>query len=700
MFLNKDDHKVSIIGSLLLLGLTLTTGLTVYNAMRQQIETVLGRGLTGSLEGKALLFETRILKGIEDTRALALRPFIIQFMEELNNDINNKDASNNLTRNVHSLTQIGFSAAVVYDSKNNILSQVGTFTSKENPTIQLNTEGDSNLIWDNVIILKTSVDVFNHGNKIGKIITETKLPNLTRSFMDIHSTGKSVEFLICAKMPENRMVVSCLISNPSTVRFTHLDVNTDVQRISSKGLALIGKSGVASTHDYRDIPVIEAYTSLPTLGILMTLKLDRDELFMPINDKLKDSTLYLVALIIAEILLLNWFINKLRKSEKEAHNAKVKAEEYSIELTSKEMELRKRLNEITCLYEIRREMELEMSISEVCHKIFKHLIPALQFPNTSFAEILISDKRYTSQDYSKKANAELELAKKTEIIKSLRPKERKSIFNIFIQSNIYIDNTNQGYLRVYYANDVPESFVEEQKLIDAIASDLEGWIELRQLEESLISISEEQIHKIGQELHDNIGQQIAAIAYQASALEFQVHEKDTPHKKISELAASIASQTQNLVANIKQLSKVLLPFELETSGLTSALQTLAAKISATYNINCKFINHIENEKIENVIALNLYRVAQEAINNALFHGKARNITVSLTINELDEKFIHLTISDDGTGFSDSTEHFFSGMGIKIMHYRAKQLNGKLTILKRNEGGVEVNFLVPIYQGDK
>ena len=261
MFLNKDDHKISIIGSLLLLGLTLTTGLTVYNAMRQQIETVLGRGLTGSLEGKALLFETRILKGIEDTRALALRPFIIQFMEELNNDINNKDASNNLTRNVHSLTQIGFSAAVVYDSKNNILSQVGTFTSKENPTIQLNTEGDSNLIWDNVIILKTSVDVFNHGNKIGKIITETKLPNLTRSFMDIHSTGKSVEFLICAKMPENRMVVSCLISNPSTVRFTHLDVNTDVQRISSKGLALIGKSGVASTHDYRDIPVIEAYTS-------------------------------------------------------------------------------------------------------------------------------------------------------------------------------------------------------------------------------------------------------------------------------------------------------------------------------------------------------------------------------------------------------------------------------------------------------
>lgn len=67
MFLTKDDRKISIIGALLLLGLTLTTGITVYNAMRQQIETVLGRGLTGALDGKALLFETRIEKGIEDT---------------------------------------------------------------------------------------------------------------------------------------------------------------------------------------------------------------------------------------------------------------------------------------------------------------------------------------------------------------------------------------------------------------------------------------------------------------------------------------------------------------------------------------------------------------------------------------------------------------------------------------------------------
>ena len=700
MFLTKDDRKISIIGGLLLLGLTLTTGITVYNAMRQQIETVLGRGLTGALEGKALLFETRIEKGIEDTRALALRPFIVQFMQELNENINNETASSNLTRNVNSLTQIGFSAAVIYDRNDNILSQVGTFSSNENPTIQLDMDGNSKLIWDNFFVLRTTVSVFNQGHKIGRITTETKLPNLTRSFMDIQSIGKSVEFLICAKLPENRQAIACLISSPTTVRFTHLSISSDNES-SPKGMALGGKSGAASALDYRNVPVIEAYTSLPALGILMTLKLDQDELFMPVNDKLKDIILYLVALIFAEILLLNWFIRKLISSEKEARQSKVKAEEYSIELANKEKELRKRLKEITCLYEIRREMELEMSIDGVCQKIFKHLIPALQFPHASVAEILINDKRYASQDYNKNLIIEAQPSKVIEIIKPPRSNDRESIFNFFIQSNIYTNHKDHGYLRVYYAQDVPGSHIEEQKFIDAIASDLESWIELRQLEEALVSVAEGQVHKIGQELHDNVGQQIAAVAFQASALELQIGDIDAPRDKIAELAASIALQTQNLVVNIKQLSKVLLPFELEANGLISALQTLATRIGATYNITCEFTNNIGNEDVDSIIALNLYRVAQEAVNNAVFHGKAKNISISLSINELDERFIHLTICDDGQGFNESCseENLLSGMGIKIMQYRAKQLNGKLTILRRNESGVEVHFMVPVNQGD-
>lgn len=701
VFLTKDDRKISIIGGLLLLGLMLTTGITVYNAMRQQIEAVLGGGLTGSLDGKALLFETRIEKGIEDTRALALRPFIVQFMLELNENINDEIARNNLTRNVNSLTLIGFSAVVIYDHKDNILSHVGTFSSNENPSIQLDSDEEAKLIWDNVFVLRTTVNVFNRGDKIGKIITEIRLPNLTRSFLDIQSVGESMEFLICTRKTKNHQTISCLISSHTTVRLTHVEVSAERANASPKGMALSGKRGVASTLDYRNIPVIEAYTALPAIGILMTLKLDQDELFMPINDKLKDIIPYLMILILAEILLLNWFVKKLISSEKKARQSKVEAEEYSVELAKKEKESRKRLKEITCLYEIRREMELEMSIDGVCQKIFKYLIPALQFPNASVAEILINDRRYASQEYIRSFLIEARSSEVAEIVKLPGSNDKESIFNYFIQSDIDINRRNQGYLRVYYSQDISHTHIEEQKFIDAVANDLAGWLELRQLEEALVSVAEGQVHKIGQELHDDVGQQIAAVAFQAGALELQINDPDVPRHKITELAASITLQAQNLVVSIKQLSKVLLPFELETNGLISALQTLASRIGQTYNINCEFINKIEPEEINNVIALNLYRVAQEAVNNAIFHGKAKNISISVSIDESERKFLHLTICDDGQGFNEPRfeENFFSGMGIKIMQYRAKQLNGKLTILKRNESGVEVHFFVPINQND-
>ncbi|MBX3616539.1 sensor histidine kinase [Nitrosomonas sp.] len=653
------------------------------------------------MEGKALLFETRIEKGIEDTRALSLRPFIVQFMVELNEDIENETARNNLTRNVNSLAQIGFSAAVIYDRNNNVLSQVGTFSSSENPVIPLDGERNVKLIWDNTFILQTTVNVFYQGHKIGKISTEVKLPNLTRSFMDIRSAGSSAELLICAKLPHSYPALACLIRDSSAVRFSHISMSSDRNEISPKELALSGKSGVVSALDYRNIPVIEAFTSLPTLGLLMTLKLNQEELFMPVNDRLKDIILYLVAMIFAEILLLNWFIRKLISSEKEARQTKIKAEEYSTELAKKEKELRERLKEMTCLYEIRRAMELEGSIDGVCQKILKYLDAALQSPDTSASEIVINDKRYVSSDNNKKRLIEADSSNIIEIFKPARLSERKVIFNSFVQSDIYIDHENKGYIRVYYEQDVPDSRIEEQKLIDAIASDLESWIEFRRLEEALVSMAEGQVHKIGQELHDNIGQQIAAVAFQAGALELQASDVNIPRTQLTELAASIVQQTQDLVINIKQLSKVLLPFELEANGLITALQTLATRVSATYNINCQFENDLGEEDLGSMIALSLYRVAQEAVNNAISHGKAKYILISLGTSEVEKKMIHLMIRDDGYGFDEShiKNNFFSGMGIKIMHYRAKQLNGKLTILKRNESGIEVHFMVPLDQGE-
>ncbi len=87
---------------------------------------------------------------------------------------------------------------------------------------------------------------------------------------------------------------------------------------------------------------------------------------------------------------------------------------------------------------------------------------------------------------------------------------------------ISVNNKLYGQLRVFYPEDKPFLIPEEQRLIDAVASDLERWLERKLLEQTLVSIAEEHQRSIGQELHDNLGQQIAAISYQAKALEKKI----------------------------------------------------------------------------------------------------------------------------------------------------------------------------------
>lgn len=801
MPLIRDDRKVSVIGGILLLGLTLTTGITVYSAMRQEIESVLGRGLDVALQGKALLLETQIESGLADTRALALRPFIVKSMQELNEHPRNRTALNDLKRNVDSFPQIGFAAVAVYDINGNLLSQVGHFSEKKTQSLPLGKHGDTFLIWDQRLMLHTSVDVFDQEVRhIGKIMTEMALPQLTRSFVDVRSIGETGEFVLCSLLSDSMDEMMCFISEIGGIKHKKLKRVVD-GNISPKSFALEGKSGVIATRDYRNMPVIEAYTSLDSIGLGMAIKLDQEELFTPVTKELKDISLYLAALIIAEILLLNWFVKKLIDSEKEARNARDTAEQFSIELSHKENELRERLKEITCLYEIRRSigselsidavcqniikylvpamqhpmdasvtieingqcvssakrihelahslqsqiyvngascgqlrvfyptgkpflivdeqrlidavandlarwlerkrvdellqsrlkeitclyeirrgMGMELAIEDICQIVFKYLIPAMQFPGNAIAVIDLNGIRFVSDNQFHATDSLFENKKITKA-------QKNGLYRSMLRSAISIDGSEYGYLSIIYKENKPFLLPEEQKLVDAVASDLQSWLELRRLEQALVSVAEDQAHTLGQELHDNVGQKIAAISYQARVLEKKITAGGDANA-IS-LAAAIASQTQTAVAQIKQLAQGLLPFELEANGLIEALQKLADRISVTYNINCK-LSCDGNILSSNNEALNLYRIAQEAINNAIRHGKAQNIFIALKYRDKNMLF---SISDDGCGFAgnDINQQPSSGMGIKIMQYRAKQLGAKLALLTPPEGGAEVRL---------
>lgn len=687
MLLIRENRKISIIAGLLLLGLTLTTGIAVYSVMRQQIASALDRGVDVALQGKALLLENEIEKGLGDTHALAIRPFLVQSMQQLNVQPNNLSALHDLERNVSSLIQIGFSAAIAYDVHGNALSQVGHFSDKQAQSLPLAKPNNTSLLWDGQFILHTSEDVLDQdGQRIGSITTESILPQLTRSFSEIRSIGETGEFILCAPPEESKQDIACLISQVDGVRFKYL-LHAVGDEMLPMNNALAGKSGVMVVKDYRQIQVIAAYAPLQTIGLGMVLKLDEEELFRPVTEQLKIIILYLTGLIIAEILLLNWFLQKLIKSRREAQNAQEKAEQFSLELSHKELELRKRLKEITCLYEIRRGMGLDLSLDNVCQHIFEHLIPAMQFPNLATAVIELDDWQFTSGKYDQGFIHPL-LSKIKITDKAYEHLRAKQAPSYTYRSEIIVNGQVCGQLRVFYPEDKPYLVLEEKKLINAIASDLESWLERKRLEQALVYVAEEQAHTIGQELHDNLGQQIAAIGYQARALEKKIAA--TGNEAMPAVAASIAAQAQAAVVQIKQLAQGLLPFELETNGLIAALQTLVSRIATTYKITCDFVCENGTFTTDNNLALNLYRIAQEAANNAIRHGGAQHLTISLTH---EENILRLSIFDDGCGFVESGEKHEArpGMGIKIMQYRAHQLGAKLEFLSHPEGGTEVRL---------
>ncbi len=212
------------------------------------------------------------------------------------------------------------------------------------------------------------------------------------------------------------------------------------------------------------------------------------------------------------------------------------------------------------------------------------------------------------------------------------------------------------------------------------------------LEQALIFATEKRQQSIGHELHDNLGQQMAALAYQAKALEKKL--VSSQHQDAAKLAASMALQAQTAVIHCKQIAQDALPFELEANGLVAALQAFAARISSTYDIHCHFESTNTDYLDGTNFALNLYRMAQEATHNAIRHGGAKNVVICLSLVRGE---LSLCIDDDGCGFSgvksgaQEAAGRATGMGLKIMQYRARQLGASLKIMPGADKGVQVRI---------
>ncbi len=212
--------------------------------------------------------------------------------------------------------------------------------------------------------------------------------------------------------------------------------------------------------------------------------------------------------------------------------------------------------------------------------------------------------------------------------------------------------------------------------------------ERKRLEKEILQISERERQRIGQDLHDSLCQQLAGIELMSQALEHKLAPKS---KEAAGRVAEIAAYVRNAIHQARSLARGLSPVSNEPEGLMTALLELAANTERMFGVNCEFLCRRPVLIADSVTSTHLYRIAQEAISNAIKHGHAQQIAISL---EASQDRIILSISDDGAGFPPSLPNN-PGMGLSIMKYRAGVLGGVISLEKNAKGGVVVICSAPV-----
>ena len=208
-----------------------------------------------------------------------------------------------------------------------------------------------------------------------------------------------------------------------------------------------------------------------------------------------------------------------------------------------------------------------------------------------------------------------------------------------------------------------------QDLFTGVIRDLS---ERKALLHELLMIANERQREIGQDLHDSVGQKLTGLAMLAGSLAESLKEHSPEDVKA---ASRIATGIGNALQQIRKLSKGLLPVEVDAEGLRAALAELAETTAHDSGVKCVFDCDGPVPVENNESATHLYRIAQEAVTNALKHGAPRKVTISLAG---DDTRIILSIRDDGKGIS-SGDSQATGLGLKTMQYRAALIGAHLSI---------------------
>lgn len=206
--------------------------------------------------------------------------------------------------------------------------------------------------------------------------------------------------------------------------------------------------------------------------------------------------------------------------------------------------------------------------------------------------------------------------------------------------------------------------------------------ERKRLEHELLDLTERERRRIGLDLHDDLGQKLSGVALMTKGLELKLARIDPDAAKD---AAQIHTLVQEAMSHTSDLAHDLASLKVDGSDLPGALEGLAVRARQLFGITCQLKTQGDIPPMDTSVAGQLYKIAQEALTNAIKHGKAKRVSILLARQNSE---LRLTVRNTGLPFPD-LKHKSTGMGLRIMNYRASLIGGHLEVKGIGNEGTRV-----------
>ncbi len=214
--------------------------------------------------------------------------------------------------------------------------------------------------------------------------------------------------------------------------------------------------------------------------------------------------------------------------------------------------------------------------------------------------------------------------------------------------------------------------------------------ERKHLERAIIDASNREQQRIGQDLHDGLGQELTGISLMLRSYAKRIGEEYPQGARFVDEVIELVNQA---VESARSLAHGLSPMILERGGLPAALAHLAANATRTHGVRVRFRRSLTAPlRLDSATMHHLYRIAQEAVSNAARHSGATGVSVRLDVGAAS---LRLTITDDGRGLPPPSERRGDGLGLRIMEFRARMIHASLRIERPARGGTRVSCRLPL-----